>query len=187
MNNFTTKKKYTLFIDESGKSKLSDQGDRFLLSGVIIENDLHQALSNLMLSLKNKNNIPTNTNIHAYDLFEKEEVLGAKLKNKEIIYFFEHLIHLIRGAEMKCILYEADKKPFRDRIERKSQKTQKTEKAIHKYLKSQGDHDILYEVLTAKMILEFGKFLEKEQAHGEIIAILDSDDEEIENGRIVFL
>ena len=53
------KKKYVLFIDESGKSKLGDTGDKFLLSSVIIEKSLHEALSSFMISLKRKNNIST--------------------------------------------------------------------------------------------------------------------------------
>lgn len=122
-----------------------------------------------MISLKRKNNIPTDVNIHAYDLFEKEEVLHVNLKNSEINYFFEHFIHLVRGTEMSCILYEVDKRPFVEKINKKAQKTNSTEKAIFRYLKTKGNHDILYEILTAKIILEFGKFLDKEDAIGEII------------------
>lgn len=44
MINSGDKKKYVLFIDESGKSKLGDIGDKFLLSSVIIEKSLHEAL-----------------------------------------------------------------------------------------------------------------------------------------------
>jgi len=161
--------KYYLFIDEAGKSKLSDEGNDLLLTGVIIERYLHSAVSNFMLSLKGKNNIPTNVNIHAYDLFEKEEVTGVKLKKKEIDYFFEHFIHLVRGAQMKCILYKADKKPFIDRIKKKAKSQNVTENAVLRYLKRKGDHDILYEILTAKMILQFGKFLEQENATGEVV------------------
>lgn len=169
MNKQGTKKQYILFIDESGKSKLSDIGDRFLLSAVIIERDLHYALSSFMISLKCKNNIPSGVNIHAYHLFEKEEVKNVKLKNKEIDYFFEHFIHLVRGTEMKCILYEADKKTFVDKIRKKAKSVNVTEKAITKYLQSKRDHDILYEILTARIIMQFGKFLEEENATGEIL------------------
>ena len=154
-------KKYYLFIDESGKSKLSDGGDRFLLTGVIIEKELHDALSGVMLSLKHKNNIPSNTNLHAYDLFEKEIAYGVRLKNKDINYFFEHLVHLIRSAEMSCVSYEANKQFFIQKIAKRAIATNSTEKSIHNYLKLKKDHDILYEILTAKIILQFGKFLEE--------------------------
>ncbi|MFA5072221.1 MAG: hypothetical protein WC511_07795 [Candidatus Pacearchaeota archaeon] len=160
---------YILFIDESGKSKLSDIGDNFLLSAVIIEKNLHFALSSFMISLKEKNHIPSHINIHSYDLFEKEKVDGIKLKIKEVNYFFEHFIHLIRGTQMKCILYEADKKPFIDRIIKKAKSKKVNEKAINTYLKNKGDHDILYEILTSRIILQFGKFLEEKNATGEVI------------------
>ena len=80
------KNQYILFIDESGKSKLSDIGDRFLLSGVIIEKGLHHALSDFMVSLKSKNNIPVDANIHAYDLFAwaKWNSLSLHLKPKSV-------------------------------------------------------------------------------------------------------
>ena len=169
MINPSDKKKYVLFIDESGKSKLGDVGDKFLLSSVIIEKNLHEALSGFMISLKRKNNIPTDVNIHAYDLFEKEDVSDVNLKNSEINYFFEHFIHLVRGTEMRCILYETDKRPFVERINKRAKKTNSTEKAIFRYLKSKGNHDILYEILTAKIILDFGKFLHKEDAIGEVV------------------
>lgn len=136
-------------MDESGKSKLSDSGDRFLLSAVIIEKDLNSALSNFMVSLKSKNNIPTDVNIHAYDLFEKEEVKDVKLKINEIDYFFNHFIHLVRGTEMRCILYEASKKDFSERIKKKAKQKKVSEKSVIKYLQTKGDHDILYEILTA--------------------------------------
>ncbi len=66
------KDRYILFIDESGKSKFSDIGSHFLLSGLIINRDLHTALSHYMISLKEKSDIPTDENIHAFDLFENE-------------------------------------------------------------------------------------------------------------------
>jgi hypothetical protein len=163
------KNQYILFIDESGKSKLSDTGDRFLLSGVIIEKGLHHALSDFMISLKSKNNIPIDANIHAYDLFEKEEIKNIKLSKKGIDYFFEHFIHLVRGTEMKCILYEVDKRYLVDKIKKKARKISIAERVIFKYLQNKNQHDILYEILTAKMILQFGKFLEENDSMGKII------------------
>lgn len=50
--------RYILFIDESGKSTFSDPGSSFLLSGLIIDKDLHTALSHYMISLKEKSDIP---------------------------------------------------------------------------------------------------------------------------------
>lgn len=163
------KNQYILFIDESGKSKLSDTGDRFLLSGVVIEKSLHRALSDFMLSLKSKNNIPIDANIHAYDLFEKEEIKNIKLSKKGIDYFFEHFIHLVRGTEMKSVLYEVDKRPLVDKVKKKAKSLCIAEKVIFKYIQSKNCHDILYEILTAKIILQFGKFLEENDAMGEII------------------
>ena len=64
---------YILLIDESGKSKLSDHGEHFLLSCIIINKDLHSALSNYMVSLKERSGVPTDDNIHAFNLFEDEK------------------------------------------------------------------------------------------------------------------
>jgi hypothetical protein len=172
------KNQYILFIDESGKSKLSDIGDRFLLSGVIIEKGLHRSLSDFMLSLKSKNNIPIDANIHAYDLFEKEEIKNIKLSKKGIDYFFEHFIHLVRGTEMKCVLYEVDKKPLVEKVKKKAKSLSIAEKVIFKYIQSKNCHDILYEILTAKIILQFGKFLEENDATGEIIVESRRQDDE---------
>ena len=164
-----SKNQYILFIDESGKSKLSDTCDRFLLSGVIIEKGLHNALSDFMISLKSKNKILIDANIHAYDLFEKEEIKNIKLSKKGIDYFFEHFIHLVRGTEMKCVLYEIDKRPLVDKVKKKAKSLSVAEKVIFKYIQSKNCHDILYEILTAKIILQFGKFLEENDAMGEIV------------------
>lgn len=176
MNNISNN--YILFIDESGKSKLSDTDDKFLLSAVIIEKDLHFSLSNFLVSLKRKNGIPIDVNIHAYDLFEKEKILDVKLKHKEINYFFDHFIHLVRSTEMECLLYEVDKRPFIDRVKKKAKSKKVTEKAIIKYLQNKGNHDILYEIITAKIILYFGKFLEDKKATGEVLVESRRQDDE---------
>lgn len=169
MHKTQPKNQYILFIDESGKSKISDIGDKFLLSGVIIEKELHNSLSNFIVSLKCKNDIPSDVNIHAYDLFEKEEIKDIKLNTKQIDYFFDHFIYLTRGTDMKCILYEVDKKFLVDKVKRRAKELNVSEKVLFRYLKSKNLHDILYEILTAKMILEFGKFLEKMNATGEVM------------------
>ena len=108
---------YILFIDESGKSQLSDDHAGFLLSGLILDKDLHAALSSYMVSLKEKSGIPTDENIHAFDLFEGErektyDTAGKPLKNKDgtrrhkripftrIDTFLKRLAGLIEGAEI---------------------------------------------------------------------------------------
>lgn len=171
--------RYILFIDESGKTKLSDPGDHFLLSGLIVNRDLHTALSHYMISLKEKSDIPTDENIHAFDLFEDEKRRvrepPGKLVSRRIVYskidtFFGRLMSLVEGANMQALLFRIDKAPYMARIRRVARTKSATEKAVINYLKRNDLHDILYETLARKMILEFGHFLEQEDAIGEVMA-----------------
>ncbi|MBU1256730.1 hypothetical protein KKA49_03525, partial [Patescibacteria group bacterium] len=74
------KETYVLFFDESGKSKIVDIGNHFLLCGLVINKDLHMALSSYMISLKNKSGISVSKNIHDFDLFENEKINGKRIK-----------------------------------------------------------------------------------------------------------
>jgi len=56
------------------------------------------------------------------------------------------------------------------KVRRISRRKSVTEKAVVNYLRRNDLHDILYETLARKMILEFGHFLEQEDATGEIMA-----------------
>jgi len=178
---------YVLFIDESGKSKLSDDHNDFLLSGLVIDRDLHSALSTYMVSLKEKSDIPTDENIHAFDLFEGErektyDTDGTPLKNKDgtrrhkripysrIDTFFTRLTGLIEGADAFCFVYRVDKSWYRDRIERTARRRGVSAKLVVDFIKRKGLNDFLYEALARKLILEFGHFLEEEDAHGEVMA-----------------
>lgn len=138
---------YILFIDESGKSTLTDAERYFLLSGLIINKDLHTALSSYMISLKNKSDIPIDENIHAFELFEDER---RKVRNQEgkvkkndegdIIYeeipyhginkFFDRLSSLIDGIDMEYIIFRADKEPYKKLIKNVARKQNSTEKAV---------------------------------------------------------
>lgn len=161
---------YILFIDESGKSKLSDQGDHFLLCGLIINKDLHSALSSYMVSLKNKSDIPTDENIHAFDLFENEKVKGNHHKQLHIDTFYKRLCMLVQGADLRCVIVRVKKDDYKKLIEKKARKLKISEKRITNLLKKNDLHDFLYEALARKLILEFGRFLEQEDAYGEVVA-----------------
>jgi hypothetical protein len=171
---------YTLYIDESGKSKLSDETGRyFLLSGVIIDNNLHEALSAYMVSLKEKCNIPTDENIHAFDLFENEKLKhGLSLKVSEINTFFNRLISLSHGVEMQLIILRIDKESYKKKIANCARKNNLSYKSLCKHIKREGVHDILYEAGIRKMTLEFGKFLENRSATGQIVAESRRNDDE---------
>ena len=164
------KQGYVLFIDESGKSKLSDVGDHFLLCGLIINKDLHAALSSYMVSLKEKSGIPTTENIHAFDLFEDEKVRGTHHKHKHIDVFFKRLCTLVQGADLQCVMVRIQKNEYKKMLATCAAKTHMTERAITNHLKKDDLHDFLYEALARKLILEFGHFLEQEDACGEVIA-----------------
>lgn len=181
------KPNYILFIDESGKSKLSDDHNDFLLTGLIIDAELHAALSNYMISLKEKSAIPTDENIHAFDLFEGERekmygVNGKPLKNADgtrrhkripfarINTFFGRLTALIEGADATCNVLRINKGEYRDRITRTAARHGVPEKNVLDFLKRKGLNDFLYEALARKLILEFGYFLEQNDAQGAIMA-----------------
>ena len=170
---------YVLFIDESGKSKFSDQGEHFLLCCIIINKDLHSALSSYMTSLKEKSGIPTDGNIHAFDLFEDEKISARDEDNrrirKRIPYtkidsFFKKLSPLIEGVGMQCLILRINKAPYNKLIKKYARRKNVTERAIIGYLQRKNLDDFLYEALARKAILEFGHFLEKEDAHGEVMA-----------------
>ena len=179
--------KYILFIDESGHSALSDRGRFFLLSGLIINKDLHTALSSYMVSLKEKSKIPTDENIHAFDLFEGErrKMVDRKgrvmkdnsgvAKHKRIAYsniniFFERLSFLVEGADMKCFILRQDKIFYSRLVEKTARQRKVKGKRINDYLKRKQLNDFLYEALVRKMVLEFGHFLEEKDGSGEIMA-----------------
>lgn len=161
---------YILFVDESGKSKISDEGDHFLLCGLIINKDLHAALSSYMVSLKDKSLIPPNENIHAFDLLEKEQVNGCRHTLSHINTFFDRLCTLVQGADIKCIIARVDKREYKQMVTRHATRIGSTDRAIMNILKRNDLHDILYEALARKLFLEFGHFLEQEDAHGEVVA-----------------
>ena len=172
------KENYILFIDESGKSKLSDSGDYFLLTGLIIHRDLHAALSHYMLSLKEKSGIPSDENVHAFDLFESENVRGVHHSHAHIDTFFDRLCALVQGADLRCLTVRISKIQYRNQIDKKARSLRTTNKAITNLLKKNNLHDFLYEALARKLILEFGHFLQSEDACGEIIAESRRQDDE---------
>jgi hypothetical protein len=55
-------------------------------------------------------------------------------------------------------------------VEKAAKRQKVTVKAVTRYLKKSGSHDFLYEALTRKLILEFGHFLNKHSASGNVFA-----------------
>ena len=168
---------YILFIDESGKSKLSDDGEHFLLSCIIIQKDLHAALSSYMVSLKERSNIPADENTHAFELFEDEKTrdrdnrrIKKRIPHAKIDALFRKLSSLIDGADMKCFFFRINKTFYKKLITKIARRKRGTNRAVVSYIKRSGLDDFLYESLARKAILEFGHFLENEDAYGEVMA-----------------
>ncbi len=126
---------YILFIDESGKSKLSDVGDHFILCGIIINKDLNSALSHYMLSLKDKSAISPDENIHAFDLFESENVKSVHHKHQHITVFFDRLCALVQGADIKCIIVRISKLEYQGMVSKRARELNVSDKNINKRLK----------------------------------------------------
>lgn len=163
---------YTLFLDESGKTSFSDDTgeERFLLCGMILNKTLHEALSHYMITLKEKSGIPADSNIHAFDLFEKEEIYNGRITTEKVDEFFNRFTHLIEGTEYKTLIVEVDKTIYKERIMRKARRYNVSCKPVLKHLKKAHINDFLYECLAKKMILEFSNFLEKNDACGDVVA-----------------
>lgn len=171
--------RYILFIDESGKSKLSDEGDYILLCGLIINKDLHTAVSNYMISLKRNSDISTEQNLHAFDIFEDEfRLLRRKNPSKneyrithsKISTLFERIYNLIDGTEMKYLIVTLDKKIYQDKIKRAARKQNVSKQVLIDKLKKSNMNDFLYQGMTQKLILEFAHFLDENNAQGEVVA-----------------
>gem|GEM_PF-3220398 len=183
-----SKRNYILFIDESGNAKMSETGQgNFLLSGLVVDRDLHSALSSYMAFLKEKSGIPTDENIHAFDLFEAERRkvyhpngapakgpgginLHQRIPFANVDTFFDRLINLIEGTDLAFSVYEINKQPYLDRINAVANREGVPAATVIKYIKRKGLNDFIYESLTRKLILDFGHFLEQHDAHGQIIA-----------------
>lgn len=168
---------YILFIDESGKSKLSDYGENFLLSCIIINKDLHAALSSYMISLKERSHIPADENTHAFELFEDEKMrdrasrgIKKRIPYAKIDALFRKFSSLIEGADMQSLVFRINKTFYKNLIIKTAQRRKVTERAVVNYIKRNGFDDFLYEALARKAILEFGHFLEGEDALGEVMA-----------------
>ncbi len=161
---------YLLCIDESGKSKLSDDGNHFLLCGVVLKKELHDALSLLMVSFKQKHSISILENIHAFDLLEDEKHKEKRIPHSTITAFFEKLISLIEGSDIHCFIVCVDKKPYLEKIDRIARRKSVTVKTLTNYLKKNKVHDYLYEALARKIILEYGHYLHDSDWNGHVMA-----------------
>ena len=161
--------KYLLFIDESGKSRLSDEGEEFLLCGFIIEKEFHDAMNKVMINFKQKYNIPINRNLHAFELFEKEKINNVNLKHKDITDFFNNLISLIK-ISYRIIIFKIEKEQLKKLLAKSFKKLKKREKDIFNQMKKNNDDEVLYEILSAKLIQEFSKTLLSKNMTGSVIA-----------------
>lgn len=165
-----TKKEYVLFLDESGKSELKDaKHQHFLLSYIIMEKELHESASNIMISSKRKANMPQSVNIHAFDYFENEKFRNDPLNIKDLEVFYKNLVSLIYSVEYSGGCYIVDKSEIKKKVDKIAKKYNTSDKVIYNYLKGHGHSDILYQLLSAKIFMDFAQFLEKNDAYGEII------------------
>ena len=132
-----------------------------------------------MISLKEKSDIPTDENIHAFDLFENEKrrirnpagkLISTRIVHSKIDTFFERLSSLIDGADIQSMVFCMCKDEWKKKITDAAITNAISEKDLLSNLKGHGLHDFLYEALARKMILEFGHFLESKDGVGEIMA-----------------
>ena len=71
---------------------------------------------------------------------------------------------------MFCHIYRINKSEYRNQITCCARKNTVPDRLVTDFVKRKGLNDFLYEALTRKLILEFGHFLESEDAQGEVMA-----------------
>ena len=71
---------------------------------------------------------------------------------------------------MQCLIVRINKLEYKELITKKAKKIGISERTITNRLKKENLQDFLYEALARKLILQFGHFLEENDACGEVIA-----------------
>lgn len=160
------RQKFNTYIDESGIASLTDLTcDKFILTGVIIDDKEDVQLSAYFNFIKRKYKIPEDNSFHTYDLFENKKY-EFYLKNNDALKLAESLAEFIKISPIRSLCLFLNKNDLRNFLGIKD----------NSYFKGEGssnrkrDKDIGYEMLATKIFLWFGKCLNQNNgASGKII------------------
>lgn len=155
---------FAMYMDESGVANLGDASKYFVLSGIVVENDVDHDLSAYLRYLKRRHSISEDVSLHAYDFLENKlhpNYLKEAHKSKN---FTASIAEFVENAPFVILVFYLDKDELRKIIGAPEGYTFKGNKG-HK-----ADKELGYEILARKLIFEFAKILKKEKAIGSIIA-----------------
>lgn len=152
----------TLFIDESGKSSLAEvESDPFVITGVILENREIQTVEGFFSYIKRKFGIPVDKPFHSYDIYENPK---TQLKDSDLSLLSNSLAEFISLIPIQIYLVLINKNEFKSALGIKSNDDFKgsTERKEMK--------NYPYRVMASFLFAMFGKYLEKNNSVGQIIA-----------------
>lgn len=154
--------KTTLFIDESGKSSLSDYNNTtFILTGVILDNNELQTTEGFFNYIKLKYNLPPEMPFHSYEIFEHP---AKKLKNSDLMGLSKTISEFLSLIPVKIYIAEVNKEDFRSVLGIRNPEDLKgsSEKKEMK--------DFPYRVAASYIFARFGEYLKNKDSMGQIIA-----------------
>lgn len=152
----------TLFIDESGKSSLAEKANEpFLLTGIVADDSERQIIEGFFGYIKLKYGIDQKNPFHSYDVFENPK---TKLNDSELISLSSNLADFISLIPIETYIYSVNKGKFKKALGIKSDgdfKGSSNKKALREFP---------YRIMATKLFVKFGKYLDKHDQIGQIIA-----------------
>lgn len=152
----------TLFIDESGRSSLAEvESEPFVLTGVILENREIQTVEGFFSYIKRKFGIFIDKPFHSYDIYENPK---SKLKDSDLLLLSNSLAEFISLIPIQIYLVIINKNEFKLALGVKTNEDFKGS-AERKEMRNYP-----YRVMASFLFAMFGKYLEKDNSLGQIIA-----------------
>lgn len=152
----------TLFIDESGKSSLAEvESEPFVLTGAILENREIQTVEGFFAYIKRKFGIPADKPFHSYDIYENPR---TQLKDSDLLLLSNSLAEFISLIPIQIQIVLINKSDFKLALGIKSNDDFKGS-ADRKEMRNYP-----YRVMASFLFVMFGKYLEKNNSVGQIIA-----------------
>jgi hypothetical protein len=157
--------RYTLYIDESGTANLNDKkDDLFLLTGLILSNNINRGFSDYFQLIKKRHGIDGKRNFHSVDFFEIKQS-SQYVSDKKAKDFGATLGEVLDTVPTTILSYQLNKNVLRKILKIPDDYNFKGATKEHK-----ADKEIAYELLARKIFLDFAKFLNKNDATGNIVA-----------------
>lgn len=151
----------TLYIDESGKSSLSEKrNEPFIITGVIFDDSEINTVEGFFSYIKRKYKIKSSTPFHSYDLFENPETKLSDVSARKLLSTIADFISLI---PIKIHIFSINKKLFRRSLGITTPDDLKGSK------KRRSMRHFTYDIACTKLFARFAKYLEKNNNVGQII------------------